>query len=78
MKNAKTEKALSGIEWAIAQSIGYPRQKDEFTSIEFFEMGGGSSRAAAESRLRRMVSNGDLLKRPLCIDGSRYMLYRKA
>jgi len=78
MKNAKTKKALSGIEWAIAQSVGKPRQEDEFTCEEFQRLGGGSTRGAAESRLKRMVSNGELLKRPSCINGSRCTLYRKA
>jgi len=78
MKNTKTEKALSSLEWAIAQSIEPPRQEDEFTCEEFFQLSGAASRGAAESRLKRMVSNGGLLKRPTCINGNRCTLYRKA
>lgn len=78
MKNAKTEKALSSLEWAISQSIGPPRQEDEFTCEEFFQLSGAASRGVAESRLKRMVSNGGLLKRPACINGNRCALYRRA
>jgi len=78
MKNTKTEKALSGLEWAISQSVGAPRQEDEFTCEEFLQLGGGASRSSAEAKLKRMVSNGGLLKRPFCINGNRCSLYRKA
>ena len=78
MNNAKTEKALSSLEWAIAQSVVLPRQEDEFTCEEFFQLSGAASRGAAESRLKRMVSNGGLLKRPACINGNRCTLYRRA
>ena len=77
MKNAKTEKALSGIEWAIAQAFGEPRHADEFTCVEFMKAGGGSSRSAASSRLNRMVADGMLTKRPFSIGGSNCTLYRK-
>jgi arsenate reductase-like glutaredoxin family protein len=78
MKNTKTEKALSSLEWAIAQSVEPPRQEDEFTCEEFLQLGGGASRSSAEAKLKRMVSNGDLLKRPFCVNGNRCTLYRKA
>jgi len=78
MKNAKTKKALSGIEWAIAQAVGEPRHADEFTCVEFMKAGGGDSRASASSRLNRMVNDGMLTKRSFSIDGSNCTLYRKA
>jgi hypothetical protein len=78
MKNTKTEKALSSLDWAIAQSVGEPRQPDEFTCIEFMKAGGGGSRPSASSRLNRMVTDGMLTKRQFSIDGSRCTLYRKA
>ncbi len=78
MKNAKTEKALSSLDWAIAQTVGEPRHVDEFTCAEFMTAGGGNSRAAAASRLNRMVTDGMLTKRPFSMDGSSYTLYRKA
>jgi hypothetical protein len=78
MKNIKTEKALSSLEWAIAQSVEPPRQEDEFTCEEFLQLGGAPSRSSAEAKLKRMVSNGGLLKRPSCVNGNRCTLYRKA
>lgn len=78
MKNAKTKKALSGIEWAIAQAVGEPRHADEFTCAEFMKAGGGDSRTSASSRLNRMVNDGMLTKRSFSIDGSSCTLYRKA
>jgi len=78
MKNTKTEKALSSLEWAIAQSIELPRQEDEFTCEEFLQLSGSVSRASAEAKLKRMVSNGGLLKRPACVNGNRCTLYRRA
>ena len=77
MKNEKTKKALSGIEWAIAQTVGEPRHADEFTCIEFMNAGGGDSRASASSKLNRMVNDGKLTKRPFSIGGSSCTLYRK-
>jgi len=78
MKNSKIQKALSGIEWAIAQSVGEPRQPDEFTCIEFMKAGGGTSKASASSRLNRMFNEGMLKKRQFSIDGNSHTLYRKA
>ena len=78
MKKNKTSDALTGIEWAIAQSVGKPRQPDEFTIDEFFAAGGGVTRDAAEGRLRRMARNRELEKRTLPIGGSRTILYRRA
>ena len=77
MKNAKTEKALSSLEWAIAQSFGDPRHADEFTCVEFMKAGGGDSRSSASSRLNKMVNDGKLTKRPFSIGGSSCTLYRK-
>jgi len=78
MKNTKTEKALSGLEWAISQSVGAPRQEDEFTCEEFLQLSGAASRSSVESKLKRMVNNGGLLKRPACVNGNRCTLYRRA
>lgn len=78
MKNIKTEKALSGIEWAVSQTIGIPRQPDEFTCYEFMEAAGGLTRGAAESKLRRLVNDGGLTKRKANVDGSICSLYRRA
>jgi len=78
MKNTKTEKALSSLEWAIAQSIEPPRQEDEFTCEEFLQLSGAASRSSVESKLKRMVNNGGLLKRPACVNGNRCTLYRRA
>ena len=78
MKNEKAQRALSGIEWAIAQSVGEPRHPDEFTCAEFMKAGGGTSRDSAASRLTKLVNEGKLTKRLFSVDGSNCALYRKA
>ena len=77
MKNIKTEKALSGIEWAVSQTIGIPRQPDEFTIFEYMQAAGCLTRGAAESKLRRLVNDGGLTKRKANVDGSICSLYRR-
>ena len=79
MKNKKTDSALSGLEWAIAQTITAPRQPDEFTSGEFFEASGtGSTIAATRCVLARMVADGRLTRRSASIGGRSVSLYKRA
>jgi hypothetical protein len=74
---SETKKALTGLEWAIAQTIDKPQQEDEFTAEEF-------SRASnlgitqARNRLDRMTGQGQLSKRKILIDGRQTNLFRKA
>jgi hypothetical protein len=77
MKNAKTEKALSSLEWAIAQSMTSPKQDDEFTTEEFAEST-KTSAAASRSRLNRMVKSGMLVRRKILIESNYTNLFRKA
>ena len=76
MKNTKTEKALSGLEWAIAQTIPKPKEEDEFTVKEFGERA-GITYDVAEKLLRRMQRAGQLTCRKVGLGGSLTNLYRK-
>jgi response regulator of citrate/malate metabolism len=73
----QTKKALSGLEWALAQSIDEPQQPEEFTA-EDFAKAGGVTMDSAKARLARMVRQGLLAKRIVCLRGRRTGLYRRA
>ena len=77
MKNSKTEKALTGIEWAIAQTVQKPREEDEFTVKEFREQA-GITVDAAEKHLKRMRNAGQLTCRKVTVNGSQTNFYRRA
>ena len=72
----KTKKALTGLEWAIAQTIKEPKQPDEFTAEDFT---GASKLGVAQVRghLTRMVERGQLTKRKILISGKQTNLFRK-
>lgn len=72
----KTKKALTGLEWAIAQTIKEPKQPDEFTAQDF---AGASNLGMAQVRghLTRMIERGHLTKRKILISGKQTNLFRK-
>ena len=74
MKSAKTEQALSSLDWAIAQTIELPQQPDEFTAYEFAEKA-GVSLPTAKYRLKACPG---IKKRTATTGGSRINLYRRA
>lgn len=76
MKNEKTKKALSSLEWAIAQTIKEPKSPDEFTAEEFSRACNLSS-AQTRGKLSRMVERGQLTKRKISICGNQVNLYQK-
>ena len=75
MKTSKaTKEALSGLEWAIAQTIETPRQPDEFTLLEYMEALGIESRNVALRRLEAIKPEC----RKVVMNGTRTNLYRRA
>lgn len=77
MKNAKTEKALSSLEWAIAQSSFTPKQADEFTVEEFAKLA-NIPLESARGRLTKMVKSGMLMKRQILIKSHQTNVFKKA
>jgi hypothetical protein len=73
---AKTKKALSGLDWAIAQTVEEPKQADEFTTDDFARAGNLPVETARD-KLNRMVRDGHLTKRMITLNGTRTNLYRK-
>ena len=76
MKNEKTKKALTGLEWAIAQTIVAPQNPDEFTAEEF-AVSAEISMSKSRNRLEHMVNAGQLKKRKILKDGKWINLFRK-
>jgi predicted Zn-dependent peptidase len=74
---SETKKALTGLEWAIAQTIDEPQQEDEFTAEEFARAS-NLGITQARNRLDRMTGLGQLSKRKILIDGRQTNLFRKA
>jgi predicted transcriptional regulator len=74
---SKTKKALTGLEWAIAQTVEPPKQPDEFTAEELAKASDGNLNAA-RSNLARMFEKGLVTKRSVRHAGKRTNLYRKA
>jgi len=74
MKSAKTQKAISSLDWAIAQTIELPQQADEFTAYEFAEKA-GVSLPTAKYRLKACPG---IVSRTATTGGSRINLYRRA
>jgi hypothetical protein len=74
---SKTKKALTGLEWAIAQTVQEPKQADEFTSEEFILASKLGSRQA-RSVLEGMFNRGELTKRKMVIAGRFVNLFKKA
>jgi hypothetical protein len=72
----KTKKALTGLEWAINQTVVKPRQADEWT-VEEFSKAAGIPCSTAKSRLASMIDKGQLEKRVISIAGHQTNLYRK-
>ena len=77
MKNEKTKKALTGLEWAIAQTIKEPKQADEFT-IDEFSQASNLTISQAQGQLKRMIDRKLLTKRKILISGKQSNLFRKA
>ena len=73
----QTKKALTGLEWAIAQTIDEPQQADEFTAEEYARVGKFDI-TQSRNRLERMAGKGQLSKRKVLIDGRWTNLFRKA
>ena len=71
-----TKSALTGLEWAIAQTVDKPKQPGEFTCQEYVDATGKTEQAAS-STLKRMVQSGMLVARKVTIKGTRANLYRK-
>ena len=77
MKISKHAKeALSGLDWAIAQTIDAPRQPDEFTRAEYIAKT-GSTRTAAGDKLAALVQAGTLESRKATVGGKVSRLYRR-
>ena len=73
----KTKKALTGLEWAIAQTIQEPKRPDEFTADEFILASKLESRQA-KRLLEGMFSRGELTKRKMAIGGMSVNVFKKA
>ena len=78
MKKSKTAEVISGLEWAIAQTIEKPRDADEFTCEEFRAGCGVMTVAAAYSKLKRMCQDGSLTSRRVTMGGKTINLYKRA
>ena len=73
----QTEKALTGLEWAIAQTIKSPQEDDEFTAEEFAKEA-KLEISQARNRLDHMASRGQLTKRKVSINNRLTNVFRKA
>jgi hypothetical protein len=73
---AKAIGTLSGLEWALSQSVEQPKQADEFTTDDFARAGNLPVETARD-KLNRMVRDGHLTKRMITLNGTRTNLYRK-
>lgn len=71
-----TKAALTGLEWAISQSVEKPRQKGEFTLTEYI-FATGKTEAAASYSMKKMGASGEIVFRQVSINGKRANLYRK-
>jgi hypothetical protein len=74
---AKAIGKLSGLEWALAQTLEQPQQPDEFTS-EDFAQSTGRTIASARSLLNRMCHDGKLTKRYITVRGNKTCIFAKA
>jgi hypothetical protein len=74
---SKTKKALTGLEWAIAQTVQEPKQADEFTAEEF-ALASNLEIGQARNRLDRMTDRGELSKRKILLNGKHKNLFKKA
>jgi predicted transcriptional regulator len=72
----KTQKALSALEFAIAQCATHERMDDEFTLAEYV-VKTRINRSTAQQQLDRLVGQGLLTKRKIAIDSRLTNLYRK-
>ena len=77
MKNEKTKKALTGLEWAIAQTIKEPQHADEFT-VDEFSQAGNLTIPQAQGQLKRMFEHKLLTKRKILMSGKLCNLFKKA
>lgn len=75
--NDKTKKALTGLEWAIAQNADQFIEPDEFTVADFANATKSTS-DSANSKLSRMVQSGKLSVRKLNQFGRLINAYKKA
>jgi len=80
--NKKTTAALTGIDWALAETAEQPQQIGvEFTANEFHAASQKSQRpltlSAARNRLLRMAQEGKLVTRQITIGGKRTNLFRR-
>jgi len=80
--NKKTTAALTGIDWALAETAEQPQQIGvEFTANEFHAAAQKSQTPltvdAARFRLLRLVKAGELVTRQIIIGGKRTNLYRR-
>jgi predicted transcriptional regulator len=75
MKATKaTKDALTGLEWAILQTIERPREPDEFTIADMMRESRGGTRYTIQRRLTALVESGACTRRRFGKD----FLYRKA
>jgi len=72
----KTQKALSGLDFAISQCATHERMDDEFTLAEYV-VKTRINRSTAQQQLDRLVGQGLLTKRKIAIDSHLTNLYRK-
>jgi hypothetical protein len=73
----KTAAALTGLDWALAEIVEKPQQKDEFRCDEFAD-GAGITMTQAYHRLKRLAGTGKLTSRMITVEGKRMNLYRRA
>ena len=74
---SKTKKALTGLEWAIAQTVQEPKQADEFTAQDF-ALASKLIGRQARSLLDGMFNRGELTKRKMIIAGKVVNVFKKA
>jgi hypothetical protein len=74
---SKTKKALTGLEWAIAQTIQEPKQADEFTAQDF-ALASKLPASRVKHLLPSMVNRGELTKRKMLVAGKVVNVFKKA
>lgn len=76
--NDKTKNALSGLEWAINQTIVKAKADDEFTVQDYYDLAGGMMMQMCRRKLADMRDQGLLIARNGVDNGRACIFYRKA
>lgn len=76
--NDKTKNALSGLEWAISQTIVKAKAEDEFTVQEYHDLAGSMKIQMCRRKLADMCGQGLLNARNGIENGRACIFYRKA